>query len=61
MWLLSDLIKHSQAHQKEINGRYVPVRPLNGTRAYLPLWQRIKDAYAVFMCKAEAFTWPENQ
>jgi hypothetical protein len=44
-----------------IDGRYVPARPLNGTRAYTGLLSRLKDAWAVFWCKAEAFKWPSGQ
>lgn len=60
MWKLENLIKSDMA-LAEINGKWVPSRPLNGKKGYYPLKNRIKDAWEVFMCRAEAFTWPEGQ
>lgn len=45
----------------EINGKWVPARPLNVKKGYATISDRIKDAWAVFTCKAEAFKWPEGQ
>lgn len=47
--------------QAEINGKWVPARPLNEQRSYKSLRARIRDAWEVFKCRAEAFTWPEGQ
>lgn len=61
MWTLKNLIEHCNTCSTFINNRWIPNRPLNGTIKYASLKQRIKDAYAVFTCKAEAFIWTENQ
>lgn len=45
--------------QAEIDGEWVPARPLNWQ--YRSLKQRIKEAYAVFTGKADAFIWPKGQ
>lgn len=42
--------------QKEINGKWVPARPILGS-----FWSRLKDAWQVLTGKADAFTWPEGQ
>jgi len=46
--------------QAEINGRWVPARPLS-----LSGWEgfriRFREALLVLRGKAEAFTWPEGQ
>jgi len=59
MWNLTDLQRSDTT--KYVNGRWVPARPLTYTRAHCPMITRIKDAWAVFWCKAEAFKWPEGQ
>jgi len=55
------LTEHANTTRAFINGRWVPARPLNGQKEYASFGQRIKDAWAVFMCRAEAFVWPEGQ
>jgi len=40
----------------EINGRWVPCRPLSAGWDY-----RIKAAWAVLTGRADAFVWPEGQ
>ena len=60
MWNLDELIRDDRP-QACINGKWVPVRPLNYQRKYMSLRDRFRHAWAVFMCRAEAFTWPENQ
>ena len=44
-----------------INNQWVPARPLNYRKKYMPMVLRIKHAWEVFMCRAEAFTWPVGQ
>ena len=57
IWSLKDLFEHRT--QVEINGRWVPARPLNWK---LRSWQeRFRDAWAVFTGRAAAFRWPEGQ
>lgn len=45
----------------EINDKWVPSRPLNGRKEHATFKERFHDAWEVFMCRAEAFTWPEGQ
>lgn len=59
MWTLKDLIEHSNTTSTEINGKWVPGRPINWQ--YRTLKERLKQAWAVFVGKAEAFTWSEGQ
>ncbi len=62
MWKLEDLMHFTgEVHTCSKDGNYMPARPLNGTRAYASLWSRLRDAWAVFTCRAEAFTWPGGQ
>lgn len=59
MWTLRSLIDHSNEIHTEINGNWVPARPLNWK--HRGLFQRLREAWAVFRGKAAAFTWPEGQ
>lgn len=60
MWKLKSL-QDPEMPQTEINGKWVPARPENFKKKYLSLRKRIKYAWEVFQCRAEAFTWPEGQ
>lgn len=44
-----------------INDKWVPARPENYKRRYMSFKRRVRHAWEVFMCRAEAFTWPEGQ
>lgn len=57
IWKLKELFEHSVS--AEINGKWVPARPIN--YKYRSLREKFKDAWAVFRGKAEAFVWPEDQ
>ena len=59
MWSLEKLFKYSSETLAEINGKWVPARPMNWQ--YRPFKQKLKEALAVFNGTAEAFTWPEGQ
>jgi hypothetical protein len=59
MWELKDLIKNAGSTQTEINGKWVPARPLN--YKYTPWYIKFKYAWEVFRGRAEAFKWPEGQ
>jgi len=59
MWMLRNLINHSNGCSTQINGNWVPARPLN--YRHRGFFQRLREAWAVFTGKAEAFTWPEGQ
>ena len=61
MWNLESLIEASKHTEANINGKWVPARPLNFKRPYVSLRQRIRDAWEVFWCRAEAVKWPGNQ
>ena len=43
----------------KIRGKWVPARPEN--YKYRSFVERLKDAWAVFIGKADAFIWPEKQ
>ena len=60
MWKLEDFQKLNST-QACINGKWVPARPLNGKKEYASFLDRLKDAWEVFQCRAEAFKWPEGQ
>ena len=59
MWSVKNLHEHCNETLAEINGKWVPARPLNWKHRSLK--QKLKEALAVFNGKAEAFTWPEGQ
>jgi len=59
MWTLKSLLRSAEQTQAEINGKWVPARPLNWKcRSFR---ERLCEAWAVFKGRAEAFTWPEGQ
>jgi hypothetical protein len=60
MWKLEDL-KTKDSPQTFINGKWVPSRPENFKKTCMSLSDRFKNAWEVFMCRAEAFKWPEGQ
>lgn len=57
MWTLRQLQEWDV--QAEINGKWVSCRSEN--YKCRTLWERISEAWAVFVGRAEAFTWPEGQ
>jgi len=60
MWTLWGLINHAKSTTANINGKWVPARPIPLTGVY-GLRVRVRAALAVLRGKAEAFTWPEGQ
>lgn len=56
IWRLDHLINHCRMCSAQINGRWVPARPMAG-----PLVCRIRAAWAVLTGRADAFTWSEGQ
>jgi len=60
MWTLKQL-QYPNIPMANINDKWVAARPLNYQRKYMSFWNRIRNAWAVFTCKAEAFSWPEGQ
>ena len=59
MWTLRHLIKYVGSNSTEINGEWVPSRPINWTCRTIK--ERFIEAWSVFSGKAEPFTWPEGQ
>lgn len=57
MWTLKQLQNHNT--QAQINGKWVPARPIN--YKYRTLRERLKEAWLVFVGKADSFTWPDGQ
>ena len=58
VWTLKQL-QDKNMPQTNINGKWVPARPLNYTcRSWT---ERIQEAWGVFIGKTESFVWPENQ
>ena len=58
MWTLKQL-QDKDAPKTNINGKWVPARPINYTCRTLK--ERIVEAWMVFIRKAEPFIWPEGQ
>lgn len=56
IWLLMELLEHSKDVQGEINGKWVPARPVSG-----PFRLRLRAAWEVLVGRADAFKWPEGQ
>jgi len=42
-----------------IEGRWVPARPIN--YKYRTFWQKLKEAWTVFIGKSDSFRWPMGQ
>ena len=59
-WTLKNLIETCNTVSTEINGKWVPSRPIR-MHGLTGLRLRLKDAWAVLKGQAEAFTWPEGQ
>ena len=55
MYTLKYLITESVHDQTELNGQWVPARPIRCC-----FKDRFKDALKVLFGKADAFTWPED-
>lgn len=60
MWTLKQL-QDPDMPQANISGKWVPARPENYKRKNMGLRMRIKNAWEVFTCRSESFTWPEQQ
>ena len=58
MWALRQLCDPNMP-MTNINEKWVPARPINWK--YRTLIQRLKEAWEVFMGRADCFTWPEGQ
>jgi|GEM_PF-1557053 len=57
LWTLRDLFVFSGRNSAEINGKYVPARPMG----WDSIPSRVKIAWKVFTGKADAVTWPGGQ
>lgn len=56
-WKLDDLARFSSENFRKIGDDWIPARPLEGRT----LFQRIREAWAVFTGKADSFVWPGDQ
>ena len=59
MVTLKELLEMVNSTSSEINGRWVPARPINFR--YQSFIEKLRDAWAVFTGKADAVIWPEGQ
>ena len=59
MYHLKDIIEMAAETKAEINGKWVPARPINHTCRTLR--ERLRDARDVFTGKMDAVKWPEGQ
>ena len=56
LWTLRNLIDSTNETEKEIEGQWVPCRPVN-----VPWTWRIRHAWMVLKGEADAVTWPGGQ
>lgn len=56
MYSLEALLRIAGKNQTNVNGKWLPARPIIS-----PLRYRILDAWAVLTGKADAVKWPGNQ
>ena len=56
----SDLLHRLPTSQYEINGKWVPARPMPW-QGWQNIIYRLRAAWEVFRGRADAFTWPEGQ
>jgi len=59
IWTLRSLIDSTNSVTAEIDGKWVPSRPVNWK--YRTFFERVRESWMVFVGKAEAFTWPQGQ
>jgi len=57
VWTISGLAKAVSSCSAEINGRWVPARPLG----FASFSSRVRIAWLVFTGRADALIWPEGQ
>lgn len=55
MLKLEDILKMANENKTQIDGKWVPSRPVKGS-----FLDRLRDAIAVLKGKADAFKWPEQ-
>jgi len=60
IYRLSKLIRLANLNQKEIDGKWVPARPLSGP-GWEPFPHLLRAAWLVLRGKADAVIWPEGQ
>jgi hypothetical protein len=59
MYHLKDIIESAASTKEEINGKWVPARPINPTcRSFC---EKLREAWAVLIGKMDAVKWPEGQ
>lgn len=56
VWVLADLLSHAQDNETQIDGEWVPYRPIRG-----PFIGRLRAAFWVLLGRADAVVWPKDQ
>jgi hypothetical protein len=59
IWTLRDLVDSCATTSTEIDGEWVPARPINWK--HRSIVERIREAWAVFTGRAGCFRWPKGQ
>lgn len=57
IWAVQNLVKYAESISTQINGQWVPARPLGWTG----LLYRLRAAWMVFSGRADAVTWPRQE
>ncbi len=58
MLVLEDLLKWCNENQMEVNGKWVPARPIN--YRYRSFRKKLKEAYLVYKGEAECVLWKDH-
>lgn len=59
-YTLKELLNTTHQSQAEINGKWVPARPVPGGGMFL-LKRRLRAAWRVLIGKVDTVVWPEGQ
>ncbi len=57
MWKLKFLMEWCKQNHAEINGKWVPARPVQ----FYNFFVRVYHAWNILIRKADSFIWPEEQ
>lgn len=57
LFAVQSLVRMASENQKQINGKWIPARPLG----FSGFRYRLKCAWLVFTGRADAVRWPEGQ
>lgn len=59
-WKLKDLFEFANGTRKEVNGKWIPARPIR-LDGFAGVKLRLKLAWRVFTGKVDTVEWPEGQ